>query len=118
MREFFKYVFATVVGIIISTVLIFILFVILIVGIVASIDDDKPVDVASNSVLYLNLDQNIKERTPGKSFDNLPIVGSGGGKSIGFNDIIRALKRAKTDENIECIYLCFKFEPGVNTGYH
>ena len=105
MREFFKYVFATVVGIIISTVLIFILFVILIVGIVASIDDDKPVDVASNSVLYLNLDQNIKERTPGKSFDNLPIVGSGGGKSIGFNDIIRALKRAKTDENIECIYL-------------
>ena len=105
MREFFKYVFATVVGIIISTVLILILFVILIVGIVASIDDDKPVDVASNSVLYLNLDQNIKERTPGKSFDNLPIVGSGGGKSIGFNDIIRALKRAKTDENIECIYL-------------
>jgi protease-4 len=105
MREFFKYVFATVVGIIISTVLIFIVFVVMIVGIVASIDDDKPVDVASNSVLYLNLDQNIRERTPNKSFDNLPIVGSGGGKSIGFNDIIRALKRAKTDDNIECIYL-------------
>jgi protease-4 len=105
MREFFKYVFATVVGIVISTVLLFIVFVVMIVGIVASIDDDKPVDVASNSVLYLNLDQNIRERTPNKSFENLPIVGSGGGKSIGFNDIIRALKRAKTDDNIECIYL-------------
>jgi len=105
MREFFKYVFATVVGIIISTFLIFIVFIIIIAGIVSSIDDDQPKDVASNSVLYLNLDQNIKERTPGKSFDNLPIVGSGGGKSIGFNDIIRALKRAKTDDNITCIYL-------------
>jgi len=105
MREFFKYVFATVVGIVISTVVIIFLFFIIIAGIVASIDDDKTVDVASNSVLYLNLDQSIKERTPNKTFDNLPLVGSGGSKSIGFNDIIRALKRAKTDDNIECIYL-------------
>lgn len=105
MKEFFKYVFATVVGIIISTFLIFIVFALLIVGIVASIDDEKPVDVSSNSVLYINLDQTIKERTPNKTFDNLPVFGSGGGKSIGFNDIIRALKRAKTDDNIDCIYL-------------
>jgi len=105
MREFFKYVFATMVGIILSTVFIFILFIVLVVGIVASIDDTKKVDVASNSVLYLNLDQNIKERTPNKTFDNLPIIGSGAGKSIGFNDIIIALKRAKSDDNIKCIYL-------------
>jgi len=105
MREFFKYVFATVVGIIISTVLIFIFFAVIIVGLVASIDDDKPKEVVSNSVLYLNLDQNIRERTPNKTFDNLPIVGSGGEKSIGFNDLIIALRRAKTDDNIKCVYL-------------
>jgi protease-4 len=105
MREFFKYVFATVVGIILSTVLIFLFLIVLIFGIVSSIDDDKSVDVVSNSVLYLNLDQTIKERTPNKTFDNLPIIGSGGNKSIGFNDIIKALKKAKTDDNIECIYL-------------
>ena len=105
MKEFFKYVFATVVGIIISTVLIVILFLVIIVAAVSSIDDDKKVDVASNSVLYLNLDQSIKERTPNKRFDNLPIIGSGGGKSIGFYDLILALKRAKTDDNIDCIYL-------------
>ncbi|HEY0176839.1 MAG TPA: signal peptide peptidase SppA [Pedobacter sp.] len=105
MREFFKYVFATVVGIVISTVLLFFIFVGIIAGIVSSVDDDKTMDVVSNSVLYLNLDQSIKERTPNKSLDNLPIIGSGGGKSIGFNDIIIALKRAKTDDNIKCIYL-------------
>lgn len=105
MREFFKYVFATVVGIIISTFLIALLVIVIIAGIVSSIDSDKTVSVASNSVLYLNLDQSIKERTPNKTFDNLPIIGSGNSKSIGFNDIIIALKRAKKDENIKCIYL-------------
>lgn len=105
MREFFKYVFATVVGIIISTFLIFLVIILLVVGIVSSIDEDKSVTVLSNSVLFLNLDQNIRERTPNKKLENLPIVGSGGGKSIGFNDLILALNRAKTDENIKCIYL-------------
>jgi len=105
MREFFKYVFATIVGIIISSVLIFILFAVFIVAVVSAVDEDKSVDVSSNSVLYLNLDQTIKERTPNKSFDNLPIIGSGGEKRIGFNDIIIALKRAKSDDNIKCIYL-------------
>jgi len=105
MREFFKYVFATVVGIIISTFLIFLVFVVFIAAIVSSMDDDKSVDVADNSVLYLNMDQNIKERSPNKSLENLPIFGSGGSKSIGFNDLIKALKRAKYDDNIKCIYL-------------
>jgi protease-4 len=105
MREFFKYVFATVVGIIISTFLIFLVVILLVVGVIASIDDDKSVNVLSNSVLFLNLDQSIKERTPNKTLENLPIVGSQGGKSIGFNELIIALKRAKTDDNIKCIYL-------------
>ncbi|MBB5637419.1 protease-4 [Pedobacter cryoconitis] len=105
MREFFKYVFATVVGIIISTVLIAILFIVSVVAIVSSIDSDKTVDVVSNSVLYLNLDQTIKERTPNKTLDNLPLIGSNTGKSLGFNDLMRALKKAKTDDNIKCIYL-------------
>jgi protease-4 len=105
MREFFKYVFATVVGIIISTVFIAIIFIVSVVAIVSSIDSDKTVDVGSNSVLYLNLDQTIKERTPNKTLDNLPIIGSNTGKSLGFNDLMRALKKAKTDDNIKCIYL-------------
>jgi len=105
MREFFKYVFATVVGIILSTFLIALVCVLFIVDIVSSVSEDKGVNVESNSVLYLNLDQTIKERTPNKTLDNLPIIGSGGNKSIGFYDLIRALKKAKTDDNIKCIYL-------------
>ncbi|PTT02418.1 signal peptide peptidase SppA [Pedobacter sp. HMWF019] len=104
MKDFFKYVFATVLGFVISIVLISLVFVAIIVGIVSSISEDKKIPVESNSVLYLNLDQTIKERTLNKRFENLPVIGSGE-KSIGFNDLIRGIKKAKTDENIKCIYL-------------
>ena len=105
MREFFKYVFASVLGFIISIFIIFLVFIGLVVGIVSSLDDEGPVLVSDNSVLYLNLDQAIVERTPDDSFSKLPIIGSEGEKSIGFNDIIRALEKAKTDDKIKCIYL-------------
>jgi protease-4 len=105
MREFFKYVFATVVGFILSIVLLFVFFAIIIAALFSSISDDKKVTVASNTVLYLDLDQAISERTPIKRFANLPIIGSMEDKTIGFNDIIKALKQAKSDDKIKCIYL-------------
>jgi len=114
MREFFKYVFATILGFIISMVIICGLIFGLIIGIVSSIDDEKTVSVSSNSVLYLNLDQAIVERTPHDAFANLPLVGSDGEKSIGFNDIIRSLEKAKTDDNIKCVYLSVS---SPNAGY-
>lgn len=105
MREFFKYVFATVIGVGISLVLFFIFFVMLIVGIVKSSLSEDKVSVSNNSVLFLNLDQTITERTAEDPFSKLPVVGSEVNKSIGFNDVIRALHDAKTDDNIKCVYL-------------
>lgn len=105
MREFFKYVFATVVGVVISLALFLIFFIVLIVGIVNSSLKDEKVNVSSNSVLFLNLDQVITERTSEDPFSKLPVIGSEGNKSIGFNDIIRGLREAKTDDDIKCVYL-------------
>jgi protease-4 len=105
MREFFKYVFATVVGIVISVVFFFIFCLLIIAALVSSLGDDKKVEITNNSVLYLNLDQAILERTPIERFGNLPIIGSIADKAIGFNDIIKALKKAKTDDNIKCVYI-------------
>lgn len=102
MKEFFKYVFATVVGIVISAVVLGILGFVIIVGIISSFDSDTKAVVKANSVLYLNLDQAITERTPKESFGSM--FGSGN-KSIGFNDVIRALEKAKTDENIQAVYI-------------
>ena len=61
--------------------------------------------MSNNSVLFLNLDQAITERTPKNPFGNLPIVGSEEKDGIGLNDFIKALQKAKTDDNIKCVYL-------------
>ncbi|MFA6275293.1 MAG: signal peptide peptidase SppA [Pedobacter sp.] len=103
MREFFKYVFATVVGIVISTFIIALLFFFIIIGFIASIGEEKAIVVKNNSVLFLDLDQAITERTPENSIID-KFVGSEQ-KSIGFYDVIKALKAAKTDDNIECVYI-------------
>ncbi len=103
MKEFFKYVFATVVGVILSTIVLGILGIMILVGIVASIDKESPTEVKTNSLLHLNLDQAITERTPESSFEGL--LGGFSQKSIGFNDIIIALKKAETDDNIKAVYL-------------
>ncbi|SHF31701.1 signal peptide peptidase SppA [Pedobacter caeni] len=105
MKEFFKYVFATVVGVILSICLFMVLMIAIVVGIVSSIGDDKSVAVDNNTVLYLNLDQAVTERTFSDPLSDLPIIGDEGQKSIGFTDVIKALKEAKTDDNIKCIYL-------------
>ncbi len=105
MKDFFKYVFATVVGIVISTVVLVVLFFVILVGAVSSLGEDKKVEVKSNSVLFLDLDQAITERTPENSFAGLPIIGGSENKSIGFNDLIKALKAAKDDDKIECVYI-------------
>ncbi len=105
MREFFKYVFATVVGIVISTFILGILFFVFIAVTIASIGEEKVVSVSNNSVLYLDLDQVITERTPDNSLAGVPIIGGGNEKSIGFYDVIKALKAAKDDDKIECVYI-------------
>ncbi len=105
MKDFFKYVFATVIGIIISTVVLVILFMVVIFGAISSIGEEKTVEVKSNSVLYIDLDQAITERTPNNSLAGLPIIGGSDVKGIGFYDLIKALKAAKTDDKIDCIYL-------------
>ncbi|MNK67326.1 Protease 4 [compost metagenome] len=74
-------------------------------GVISSIDNDKTVIVSNNSVLFLNLDQAITERTPKNPFGNLPIVGGEEKDGIGLNDFLKSVQRAKTDDNIKCIYL-------------
>ncbi len=99
MKQFFKFVLATIVGIIFtSIILIFVL-----IGIVVSASSDKEVSVQSNSVLNISLDHPITERTPNNPLAGLSIFG--GDKAIGLNDILANIKKAKTDDNIKGIFL-------------
>jgi len=100
MKQFFKFVLASMVGLFITTVII----VLIIVGIIAS-SGDKTVEVDPNSVLQISLNYPIAERTPNNPLANLEFLGIDGDKSIGLNDILSNIKKAKADDHIKGIFL-------------
>ncbi|MBB5397665.1 signal peptide peptidase SppA [Mucilaginibacter sp. AK015] len=105
MKQFFKFVLASVLGVIISSIILFFLFFILLSGLILSAGSDKAVDVDANSVLHIKLDYPISERTPNNPLANLSFLGFDGEKAIGLNDILACIKKAKKDDNIKGIFL-------------
>lgn len=101
MKQFFKFVLATVVGIILSTIII----ILVLVGIIAGASGDKSVQVDANSILHIDIKYPIAERTPNNPLANLNFLGIDGDKSIGLKDILANIRKAKTDKNIKGILL-------------
>jgi protease-4 len=103
MKEFFKFVFASMLGFILSGILVGLIVFLIIIGIIATLGSDKTVEVQSNSILRIDLNYAVAERTPPSS--GLDFLGIDGDKTIGLNDILADIKKAKTDTNIKGIYL-------------
>ncbi|HWZ35358.1 MAG TPA: signal peptide peptidase SppA, partial [Mucilaginibacter sp.] len=101
MKQFFKFVLATVVGIILSTVI----FILVLVGLIAGASSDKTAQVDANSILHIEIKYPIAERTANNPLANLSFLGLDGDKSIGLKDILANIKKAKTDNNIKGILL-------------
>ncbi len=103
MKDFFKYVLATVVGFIaVSIIGIFLFF--MVIGILIS-STEKPVSVAENSILVIDLEQQIVDRAPNDPFQDLSIPGIPQTRTIGLDQISHALEKAVHDERIKGIYL-------------
>jgi len=103
MKEFFKYVFATVVGIFaVSIIGIILLF--MIVGAIIS-SAEKQVSVENNSMLVLDLSRQIVDRAPNDPFEDMDIPLFSQVKTLGLDDIFISLENAKTDDRIKGIYL-------------
>jgi protease-4 len=93
MKQFFKFVFASMLGFILASAIVVIVFIIFIVGIVDA-SSDKTVVVESNSVLQIKLNYPISERTPNNPLSGLGFLGIDGEKSLGLNDILANIKKA------------------------
>jgi len=100
MKDFIKYVFATVTGIIVFSLIMGILFVISIVGLAASSASSIPVE--DNSVFTLSLSGQVNERA---EEDIMGLMMGQVSESIGLEDIISSIKKAKDNEDIKGIYI-------------
>lgn len=105
MKSFFKYVLATVTGIVISFFILVIIGVIIIGSLISSMSADRDTVVASNSVLHVGLSHIITERTIQDPFEELELPGFVTTKSFGLNDILTRIAGAKEDDRIKGIYL-------------
>ena len=102
MKQFFKMTLATICGIVILGLVMTLFFVISLVGMVAS--DSAPTKVKENSVFVLKLNGSIDERSEaGTPFDDL--LGMGDSGSMGLDDLIASIRKAKDEENIKGIYI-------------
>ena len=101
MKQFFKYVFATIIGVL----LCLIIFTFVIIGLISSSKGDKKTEAEANSVLRLSFDYAIKERSSANPLSGIPFLNLSVKKTPGLNDILASIKRAKTDSNIKGIYL-------------
>src|ERR1700760_4409078 len=101
MKQFFKFVFATMVGIIITSIIFFVI----IIGIIVAAGSEKQVEIDENSVLHINFNNAIPERTPKNPLAGLDFLGFEADKTIGLNDILANIKRAKSDQNIKGIFI-------------
>ncbi|OOQ56882.1 signal peptide peptidase SppA [Mucilaginibacter pedocola] len=105
MKQFFKFVLASFVGFILSGIFLLVVFALLVGVIISSAGSDNGPAVDSNSILYMKIDYPITERTAVKPFRGLSFLGLDEDKSVGLNDLLAGIRKAKTDSHIKGIFL-------------
>ena len=103
MKEFFKFMLASIVGVTIAGLLL----ILITVGIISAMVSvsDQPATISSNSLLFLKFDYEIVDRANKSPFEGLDFGMFQGEKTVGLNDLLDCIRKAKTDDNIKGIYL-------------
>ena len=105
MKPFIKTTLAATLGVILASIIGSILGIILLVGIASS--TEKTPSIEENSILTLNLNGSLMEHGSEDPFASFSAVFNGGddNSSLGLDEILKAIKHAKSNDNIKGIYL-------------
>lgn len=99
MKDFLKYVGATVVGLVITGILAGVFFFISLIGMIVAGDATEP--VKDNSVLVLNLSGLMQERSERDPFADL----GGSQVTIGLDDVVNSINIARKNKHVKGIYI-------------
>jgi len=104
MKSFLKMLLASTLGVIIGFIILSFLSFVIFAGIVASIGSSPAYILQKNTVLKLNLTDNvsISERDISTPFDRMFNSYS---ESLALNDILSAIRKAEKNDNIQGIYI-------------
>jgi len=101
MKNFLSSLLATLVGIIIMTIVVFLIF----MGIVAASTSKEVPEVKENSLLVAKFNAQIIDRADNNPFSKLMTGNFAYNKVMGLDQILKDLKKAKNDDNIKGIFL-------------
>lgn len=110
MKQFLKYTLATIVGVFITFIFLGAVLFFTFLGVVSSAGKNK-VSVKQNSVLELNINYDVPERSPN---DFMAIFGNSDNTILGLDELLPMISNAKTDPKIKGIFLKTNLN---NTGY-
>src|SRR5690242_7097858 len=116
MKQFFKFTFASMLGFILANLILLFVVIGIISSAVSSSKDKERVVVKSNSILKIELNSILPERTS----DNPFVYFEPGGNfkangNLGLYDMIINIRKAKKDAHINGILL--NFDMGFTAGY-
>lgn len=110
MKDFFKFMLASMLGFILVMVVVFFIF----VGMVASLvsfADKKAVSVESNSILHMKLDKPVYDRAPKDPYSFFSPAGLSMEQAPGLDEILKNIRKAQSDPAIKGIYLDLSIVP-------
>ena len=112
MKIFWKAFFASLLAIIVGSVLL----VILLIGMISALTSfkDQIVTIKSQSLLVIKLDGRIVERKSNNPFEDIELPGIKMSNTTGLNQILSCIEKAKTDSRIKGVYLELS---EINAGY-
>ncbi|MCX6266235.1 MAG: S49 family peptidase, partial [Bacteroidetes bacterium] len=112
MKQFFKFMFASMLGTFLLVILVTMITIGIIAAIVATASSDETL-ISKDTLLHVKLNKDIADRGTKTKF----VMGFAGPEKVtGLNDILDNLKKAKTDDNIAGIYLDLSDIPfGIST---
>ncbi|MBO4812099.1 MAG: signal peptide peptidase SppA [Prevotella sp.] len=102
MKDFFKYMLATICGIIVLTIIAFLLGALTFMGMLSG--GDSKVKAAENSVFVLKLNGTVSERADDAG-PLAALISTAGVDALGLDDILKAIRLARDEENIKGIYI-------------
>ncbi len=104
MKDFFKFMFASMLGIFLMSIIIFFIFLGMITSFASMMEKEK-IEVAENTLLVMKLNTTIIDRTPSDPLAGFDFQTMKANQPLGLNDILKNLDKAARDENIKGIYL-------------
>lgn len=105
MKQFFKFMLASVAGFFVAGFIMILFIFFLISGLVSGLQENDKAKVTEHSVLEITLDGSIKERTTKNPIESIGLSGIDINRSLGLDDILKCISEAKTDTKVDGLFL-------------